>query len=80
MSKHALHRSRRLGHLKVVATVMLVVAFVTLFVGGATGMIGAPGDGGGDDQAVTADARVIDSPDEGDSQGGQDRAVGDTPS
>ena len=78
MSKHAMHRSRRVGHLKVVATVMLVVAFVTLFVGGATGMIGAPGDGGGDDQAVPADARVVDTRAEGGSQGGQDRAS-DTP-
>ncbi|HRK47285.1 MAG TPA: hypothetical protein PK324_16750, partial [Nocardioides sp.] len=60
MSKHAMHRSRRVGHLKVVATVVLVVAFVTLFVGGATGMIGAPGDDSGDDQAVPADARVVD--------------------
>jgi len=32
----------RLGHLKVLATVALVVTFTTLFVGGATGMIGTP--------------------------------------
>jgi hypothetical protein len=44
-------RSRRLGHAKLAATAVLVVAFVTLFVGGATGMIGSRddgGDGGGD--------------------------------
>ena len=45
MSKHAMPRSRRLGQLKVAATAVLVVAFVTLFVGGATGMIGSR-DGG----------------------------------
>ena len=47
MSKHAMPRSRRLGQLKVAATAVLVVAFVTLFVGGATGMIGSRDDGGG---------------------------------
>jgi hypothetical protein len=47
-------RSRRLGHLKIVATVALVVAFVTLFVGGATGVIG-PGDDGGDGNSTAAD-------------------------
>jgi hypothetical protein len=40
--------SKRLAHLKVLAAVLLVVAFVTLFVGGATGMIGAPNGSGGD--------------------------------
>ena len=40
MSKHAMPRSRRLGQLKLVATAVLVVAFVTLFVGGAAGWIG----------------------------------------
>lgn len=44
MPKHAMPRSRRLAQLKVAATVALVVAFVTLFVGGATGMIGSHGD------------------------------------
>jgi hypothetical protein len=39
-------RSRRLSHLKVAGSVLLVVAFVLLFVGGATGMIGS-GDGDG---------------------------------
>jgi hypothetical protein len=81
VSKHAMPRSRRLGHLKAVATVVLVVAFVTLFVGGATGMIGAPGDGGDDEQAVSADARVLDtSSDDSESQGGQDRAADTSPS
>ena len=47
MPKHAIQRSRRLGHLKVVASVVLVVAFLSLAVGGATGMIGSS-DGGGD--------------------------------
>ena len=41
VSKHAMPRSQRLGHLKVLATAILVLAFVTLFVGGATGMIGS---------------------------------------
>lgn len=43
MSKHAMPRSRRLSHLKVAGSVLLVVAFVVLFVGGATGKIGQPG-------------------------------------
>ena len=77
MSKHAMPRSRRLGHLKAVGTVVLVIAFVTLFVGGATGLIGTPGDGGGDDQAVTTDARLLPEQDDEEAQGGQDRA-GDT--
>jgi hypothetical protein len=46
-------RSRRLGHLKVAATVALVVVFVTLFVGGATGVIG-PRDTGDDTGGTTA--------------------------
>jgi hypothetical protein len=43
-------RSQRLGHLKVAATGVLVIIFVVLFVGGATGKIGSrdDGDGGGD--------------------------------
>src|SRR5262249_52805299 len=52
VSKHAMPRSRRLGHLKVAATAALVVVFVTLFVGGATGVIGDRGDGG--DGSTTA--------------------------
>jgi hypothetical protein len=47
-------RSRRLGQLKVVATTVLVIVFVTLFVGGATGKIGARDDGDDGDQ-VAAD-------------------------
>jgi hypothetical protein len=47
-------RSRRLGHLKVAATVALVVVFVTLFVGGATGVIG-PRNDGGDGGSTAAD-------------------------
>jgi hypothetical protein len=47
-------RSRRLGHLKVLATVALVVTFMTLFVGGATGVIGTPG-GSGDGPNTAAD-------------------------
>jgi hypothetical protein len=79
VSKHAMPRSRRLGQLKAAGTAALVVAFVVLFVSGATGLIGSPGSDEGDDQAVTADARVIDTPsDDPEAQGGQDRA-GDTP-
>jgi hypothetical protein len=49
-------RSRRLGHVKILATVALVVTFVTLFVGGATGMIGSPDDGGTDRAADVSSA------------------------
>lgn len=58
MPKHAMPRSRRVGQLKVVATVVLVVAFVTLFVGGATGMIGP------DDTKPVDDSRAakVDAP------------------
>ncbi len=59
MPKHAIQRSRRLGHLKVVASVVLVVAFLTLAVGGATGKIGSS-DGGNDDRAVGVDAQTSD--------------------
>ena len=48
MSKHAMPRSPLLGRLKLAATAALVLAFVTLFVGGATGMIGSRDDGDGD--------------------------------
>jgi hypothetical protein len=54
VSKHAMPRSRRLGQLRIVATAVLVVAFVTLFVGGATGVIGFR-DGGGDSRNTAAD-------------------------
>jgi hypothetical protein len=37
-------RSRTLGKLKIVASVVVVIAFVTLFVGGAVGLIGSPDD------------------------------------
>jgi hypothetical protein len=57
-------RSRRLGQLKIVATVVLVVAFVTLFVGGATGVIGPGdgGDGGGDNTAADVGAPASTDP------------------
>ena len=54
MSKHAMPRSQRLVQLKFAATAVLVVAFLTLFVGGATGMIGSRDDGDGGGQ-VAAD-------------------------
>lgn len=54
MSKHAIPRSRRLGQLKVVGSVVLVVAFVVLFVGGATGLIGTPGEREGDQASPAA--------------------------
>ena len=62
MPKHAMSRPRRLGHLKVAASVVLVVAFATLFVGGATGMIGAreAHDARGPAQAVGVDAETGD--------------------
>jgi Endonuclease/Exonuclease/phosphatase family len=58
--KHAVQRSRRLGHLKVLASVVLVVVFVSLFVGSATGMIGRS-DGGDDDRAAGVDSRASDA-------------------
>jgi hypothetical protein len=55
VSKHAMPRSRRLSQLKAAATVALVVVFVTLFVGGATGVIGPRGaDGDGNSAHTTA--------------------------
>ncbi len=50
MSKHAMPRSHGLGQLKFVATAVLVVAFVVLFVGGATGLIGSRDQGDGQGQ------------------------------
>ena len=61
MSKHAMPRSRRLGQLKVAATAVLVVAFVTLFVGGAAGWIGSDGDGGDGDLAADVGAQASDA-------------------
>ena len=40
-----LQRSRRLGHLKAIASVVVVVAFLALAVGGAIGWIGGSDDG-----------------------------------
>jgi hypothetical protein len=40
--KHAESRPRNLAQAKVIGSVVLVVAFVTLFVGGAVGLIGTP--------------------------------------
>jgi hypothetical protein len=45
-------RSRRLAQLKVGATALLVTVFVTLVVGGATGMIGEGGDDPGSDETA----------------------------
>jgi len=59
--KHAIQRSRRLAHLKVLASVVLVVAFLTLAVGGATGMIGSP-DGGDDSSVAGVDTEAGDDP------------------
>lgn len=60
MPKHAMPRSRRLGQLRIAATAVLVIAFLTLFVGGATGMIGPDDDKDGGDsggsRAAQADA------------------------
>ena len=67
MGKHALPRSRRLGHLKVVASVALVVAFLMLAVGGATGMIGSPVGDDGDDRVVGVDAPASDEGSDGSS-------------
>jgi hypothetical protein len=60
--------------------VVLVVAFVTLFVGGATGLIGTPNGDNGDQQAVTTDADVVPGRDDEDAQGGEDRAAQASPS
>ncbi len=79
MPKHASQPSRRLAHLKVVASVILVVAFVTLFVGGATGMIGSSGGGGeGDDHSAGQDPTASTAP--SDEPAGGDATPSDTPS
>ena len=57
MPKHAMPRSRRLGQLKLTGTVVVVVAFVALFVTSAMGMIGSRDDGDpGDSRAAQVDA------------------------
>jgi hypothetical protein len=76
--KHAMPRSRRLGRLKGAATAVLVVAFVTLFVGGATGMIGPDDEGDGDghlaaDVGAAASSRAADPT--GDDTSGADPAL-----
>jgi hypothetical protein len=64
VSKHSMPRSQRLGHLKVIATTVLVLAFVTLFVGGATGKIGSRDEGNGGGQvAADVGAAAASSPD-----------------
>lgn len=45
MSKHAMPRQRRSGRARILFVGLLTFAFVTLFVGGATGLIGLPDDG-----------------------------------
>ncbi len=77
MSKHAKPRSRRLGHLKAVASVVVVVAFLTLFVGGATGMIGSRHNNGDDDRVVGVDAPAGDEGSDGSSSA--DATVTDEP-
>jgi hypothetical protein len=63
VSKHAMPHSRRLAQLKVAATAVLVTVFVTLVVGGATGMIGERGDDpGGDDTAADIGAAATSQP------------------
>ncbi len=62
MSKHAMPRSQRLVQLKFAATAVLVVAFLTLFVGGATGMIGSRDDGDGGGQVAADDGAPASSP------------------
>jgi hypothetical protein len=73
--KHAVQRSRRLGHLKVVASVVLVVVFLALAVGSATGKIGSS-DGGDDNRAVGVDAQAGDETggEAGDEAGSTDEA------
>jgi hypothetical protein len=53
VAKHAVAPSRRLAQLKVAGAVVLVVAFVVLFVGGATGMIGSSDDDSNDPGAAS---------------------------
>lgn len=64
MPKHAMPRSRRLAQLKVVATAVLVVAFVTLFVGGATGMIGSSDGDDGARSVSVGDPTATATPDD----------------
>ena len=81
MSKHAMPRSQRLGHLKVIATTILVLAFVTLFVGGATGKIGSRDDGNDAGQVAADVGAAAKSPDvdaSADDEGTED--VASTPS
>ncbi len=56
MSKHVQLRSRRFARFKVLASVGLVITFVLLFVGGATGVIGSPAD---DDETRGGDAVTV---------------------
>ncbi len=77
MSKHAMPRSRRYGHLKVVASVVVVVAFITLLVSSATGMIGSPGGDGGNDRVAGVDAPASDGGSDGSS--GADSTPSDEP-
>jgi hypothetical protein len=71
--KHASQRSRRLAHLKVVASVIVVVAFVALFAAGATGLIGSP-DSGSDDNSSSVG---LDAPPATHTRAGTDDASAD---
>jgi hypothetical protein len=62
VSKHAMPRSRRLGHVKVAATAALVVTFMALFVSGAAGWIGPNDEEAGHSSATDVGA-VASSPD-----------------
>jgi hypothetical protein len=65
VAKHAVARPRQLAQLKALAAVVLVVAFVTLLVGSATGVIGSrddDGDDGGSGGAASAPADGATSP------------------
>ncbi len=59
VSKHALTTSRRLNRVKVAVSVVVVLAFVVLFAGSATGLIGGGDDG--DDGASAPSAKVAEA-------------------
>lgn len=56
VSKHALPPSRRLNQVKIAVSVVVVLAFVVLFAGSATGLIGGSGEDG--DSATDSAAEV----------------------
>lgn len=62
MSKHAQPRSRRFAQVKALASAGVVITFVLLFVGGATGVIGSPAGDETRGEAVTSGSSTQDAP------------------